>query len=72
MLEEVEGLNPDGESATVKTSPLLLAAKKGHAGVIEVLAEAGGDFTATSELSQETILHSILKNGKRNEPGYQE
>ena len=61
----------NGVTKTDPNTPLILAAQRGHAEVIEALAEAKADFTAINDKTGETILHFILKNGKRNKPGYQ-
>ena len=70
-LFQVDGINPDAVSSTEKKTPLLLAATKGHVEAIIALAEAGADFTVTSDRTDETILHSILKRGNRNQEKYQ-
>ena len=57
-------------SSTRRETPLLLAANKGHAEVISALTIAGADLTVSTSDTGETVLHCILKNGRRNDPCY--
>ena len=67
---EVDGVSSEVTTDGATMTPVLLAAYKGHFGVLKQLKEHGADFTAISKETSETVLHYLLKSGMFDEQRY--
>ena len=64
LLKEGE-VDPNGTTDSAAIPPVLMAANGGHRSVLELLSESGADFTLCTGDSKETVLHCLLKHGKK-------
>ena len=64
LLKEGE-VDPNGTTDSAAIPPVLMAANGGHRPVLELLAECGADFTLCTGDSKETVLHCLLKHGRK-------
>ena len=57
------GADPNKFPENSTSSPIIDAAERGDAAMLMILKKFDGDFTKCKEQTQETVLHSVLKNG---------
>eukprot|EP00095_Tigriopus_kingsejongensis_P004014 snap_masked-scaffold5_size1054832-processed-gene-0.1 protein:Tk04014 transcript:snap_masked-scaffold5_size1054832-processed-gene-0.1-mRNA-1 annotation:"transient receptor potential cation channel protein painless" len=67
ILNEEYEVNPDGVTEARAIPPILLAANRGHIGCIKELVQSKVSLDLTNVRTDETILHCLLKGGRRND-----
>ena len=63
-------VDPNRTTNETPIPPLHLAAQKGFGKVIQLLDEYHADFATIAGISNESVLHCLLKNGSRKGPNY--